>query len=67
MQNAKRKNAMKNKLMTREAFDEYTENLGNDLIALANRNGLSDDTVYDMVTLLLTSYVNAVRPVKEEN
>ena len=58
---------MKNKLLSREKFNEMTTSLGGTLAKIAAAQHLSDNEAYEMTILLIKSYINVIVPTKEEN
>ena len=58
---------MKNKYLSRQAFNKFTESLSNSLHDMAQSNHLTDDEVYEMTILLIKSYINVIVPTKDEN
>ena len=58
---------MKNKYISRQSFNKFTESLASSLHDMAQSNNLTDDEVYEMTVLLIKSYINVIVPTKEEN
>lgn len=58
---------MKNKYLSRQSFNYFTETLANSLHDIAKDKDLTDDKAYEMTILLLESYINVIIPTKEEN
>ena len=58
---------MKNKYISRQSFNKFTESLASSLHDMAQSNHLNDDEVYEMTILLIKSYINVIVPIKEDN
>lgn len=58
---------MKNKYLSRQSFNNFTESLASSLHDMAQAKHLTDDEVYEMTIILIKSYINVIVPTKEEN
>ena len=58
---------MKNKYLSRQSFNYFTESLANSLHYIAKAENFTDDKAYEMTIILLKSYINVIIPTKEEN